>query len=100
MSPVLITWPSLFGMAVMATIMGFGFGMLAMWRPGPEQDPAGPFPLVLPDLPRTGPGTAFELQGRWGPPSWAQLEREAAGQTVPIATVSARRGPGRRAVSA
>ena len=32
MSPVILTWPALLGLAVSAVVAGFGFGMLAMWR--------------------------------------------------------------------
>lgn len=97
MTPVLTTLPALFGLTMLCTVTGFGFGVLAMWRPGPE-DPAPPY--LMPGLPHVDPGTPFEFQGCWGPLSWGQLEREVIVQTVPVAAVSARRGPGRRAASA
>lgn len=90
MSPVVITWPGLLGLALMAVFTGFGFGMLAMWRPGPEPEPepGPPFPLVMP---APAPPPPLELQGRWGP-----LEYDAVRETVPLSALS-RAYPGRRA---
>ena len=100
MIPVIITWPALLGLAVLATSSGFGFGLYAMWRILRDEEPGQPFPLPWTAAPARDPGAVFELAGCWGPLPWGQLEREVTRETVPVAAVSARRGPARHAAGA
>ncbi len=101
MMPVVMSWWELFGLAALATVTGFGFGMLAMWHSASEQDATPP-----PARPRTpGPRRAGYLapgpnagcyEPDWPVPGdtfseiaagWQRLERNVAGETQPFGRI-------------
>ena len=103
MMPVVLSWWQLCGLALLTTVTGFGFGMLAMWHPASEQDatppPAARTPgprragylapgpntgCYEPDWPATG-DTFSEIAA-----GWQRLERNVAGETAPIARIDGR----------
>ena len=100
--PVLLTG------AAAATVTGFIFGVIAMWRPAPEPDsPAGPPPPRTPGPRRAGylhpgPNTGcYEPRHDWPEPGWPEpgdtfseisagwdrLERTVIAQTQPFGRI-------------
>ena len=96
MMPVVLSWWQLCGLALLATVTGFGFGMLAMWHPAATQTATPPSPRT-PGPRRAGylaPGpNAGCYEPDWPAPGdtfseiaagWQRLERNVAGETAPI----------------